>query len=44
MQDTGGPITVPVGDATLGHVFNTLGDCLNLREGERLEDGSGPKG
>ena len=30
VTDTGGPITVPVGDATLGHVFNTLGDCLNL--------------
>jgi F-type H+-transporting ATPase subunit beta len=35
--DTGGPITVPVGDATKGHVFNALGDCLNLAEGERLE-------
>src|SRR5215467_9236301 len=37
VSDTGGPITVPVGDATKGHVFNVLGDCLNLREGERLE-------
>ncbi|HEY0903848.1 MAG TPA: F0F1 ATP synthase subunit beta, partial [Marmoricola sp.] len=34
VRDTGGPITVPVGDATLGHVFNTVGDCLNLEEGE----------
>src|SRR5215218_3946443 len=35
--DTGSPITVPVGDATLGHVFNTLGECLNLEEGETLD-------
>ncbi len=37
VQDTGNPITVPVGDATLGHVFNTLGECLNLKDGEKLE-------
>jgi F-type H+-transporting ATPase subunit beta len=37
VQDTGGPISVPVGDATLGHVFNATGDCLNLKDGERLE-------
>src|SRR3954454_18565651 len=30
VQDTGGPITVPVGDVTKGHVFNALGDALNL--------------
>src|SRR5688500_14867196 len=35
--DTGEPITVPVGDATLGHVFNTLGECLNLKDGETLD-------
>ncbi|WP_067437237.1 F0F1 ATP synthase subunit beta [Nocardioides jensenii] len=35
--DTGESITVPVGDATLGRVFNTTGDCLNLEEGETLE-------
>src|SRR3954447_5821015 len=35
--DTGGPITVPVGDATLGKVFNTLGEVLNLEEGEKFE-------
>ena len=28
---------VPVGDVTKGHVFNALGDCLNLEEGEKLE-------
>jgi F-type H+/Na+-transporting ATPase subunit beta len=37
VQDTGGPITVPVGDVTKGHVFNALGDALNLVEGEKLE-------
>ncbi|MGZ4494233.1 MAG: F0F1 ATP synthase subunit beta [Nocardioides sp.] len=37
VQDTGGPISVPVGDVTKGHVFNALGECLNLEEGERLE-------
>jgi F-type H+-transporting ATPase subunit beta len=30
VQDSGGPISVPVGDVTKGHVFNALGDCLNL--------------
>ncbi len=37
VQDTGGPISVPVGDVTLGHVFNATGDCLNLKEGEQFE-------
>jgi F-type H+-transporting ATPase subunit beta len=37
VKDSGGPITVPVGDVTLGHVFNTTGDCLNLKDGEKLE-------
>ena len=27
--DTGGPITVPVGDGTKGHVWNSLGQCLD---------------
>jgi F-type H+-transporting ATPase subunit beta len=35
--DTGGPITMPVGEITKGHVFNAIGDCLNLKEGEKLE-------
>ena len=35
--DSGGPITVPVGDITKGHVFNVTGDVLNLKEGERFE-------
>ena len=29
VSDTGGPISVPVGDVTKGHVFNALGDCLD---------------
>ncbi len=29
VTDTGGPITVPVGDVTKGHVFNVVGDVLN---------------
>jgi F-type H+-transporting ATPase subunit beta len=37
VTDTGGPISVPVGDVTLGHVFNVTGDCLNLKEGETLD-------
>ncbi|CAN5755036.1 F0F1 ATP synthase subunit beta [soil metagenome] len=37
VTDTGKPITVPVGDVTKGHVFNTIGDCLNLEEGETLD-------
>ena len=37
VRDSGGPISVPVGDATLGHVFNATGDCLDLEEGEKLE-------
>src|SRR5919202_1276879 len=37
VTDTGGPITVPVGDNTKGHVFNAIGDVLNLKEGERFQ-------
>src|SRR3712207_6565345 len=29
VRDTGGPISVPVGDITKGHVWNATGDCLN---------------
>ena len=27
--DTGGPITVPVGDVVLGRIFNLLGDPID---------------
>ena len=37
VRDTGSPITVPVGDATKGHVFNVIGDVLNLGEDEKFE-------
>ncbi|HEU5044607.1 MAG TPA: F0F1 ATP synthase subunit beta [Nocardioidaceae bacterium] len=36
-RDTGEAISVPVGNETLGHVFNAIGECLNLEEGEKLE-------
>ncbi|MGF9963976.1 F0F1 ATP synthase subunit beta [Bacillus rhizoplanae] len=32
VEDTGKPIAVPVGDATLGRVFNVLGDAIDLGE------------
>jgi F-type H+-transporting ATPase subunit beta len=32
VHDTGGPITVPVGDVTKGHVFNALGKVLDVDE------------
>ncbi len=37
VKDTGKAISVPVGDVTKGHVFNVVGDCLNLKDGEELE-------
>ncbi len=37
VTDTGKAISVPVGDVTKGHVFNVVGDCLNLKDGEQLE-------
>ncbi|MGW7536112.1 F0F1 ATP synthase subunit beta [Amycolatopsis sp. NPDC054798] len=30
VTDTGGPITVPVGDKVKGHVYNALGECLDV--------------
>ncbi|MBL4951725.1 F0F1 ATP synthase subunit beta [Neobacillus sp. OS1-32] len=32
VEDTGAPISVPVGDPTLGRVFNVLGDVVDLKE------------
>ena len=34
--DTGGPITVPVGNVTLGRIFNLLGETID--EGDQLDD------
>jgi len=36
VEDTGGPVTVPVGEAVLGRVFNLLGQPID--EGEPLPD------
>ena len=35
VRDTGGPITVPVGDVTLGRIFNLLGEVID--EGDEIE-------
>jgi F-type H+/Na+-transporting ATPase subunit beta len=35
--DTGGPITVPVGEQTLGRIFNVLGEPVD--KGDPIEDG-----
>ena len=32
--DTGAPISVPVGDVTLGRVFNVLGEAIDLKDKE----------
>src|SRR5215216_5746725 len=34
VRDTGGPITVPVGDGVKGHIFNVLGQPLDVAESE----------
>jgi F-type H+/Na+-transporting ATPase subunit beta len=34
VRDTGGPISVPVGDITKGHVWNATGDVLNVDPSE----------
>jgi F-type H+-transporting ATPase subunit beta len=39
VRDTGGPITVPVGNQTLGHIFNVWGDSLDAPD----LDFSGPR-
>ena len=37
VNDTGAPISVPVGDVTKGHVFNVIGEVLNGEPGEKIE-------
>src|SRR6476660_7904290 len=32
VRDTGGPITVPVGEETLGRIFNLLGEPIDQKE------------
>jgi len=36
--DTGGPITVPVGDMTLGRIFNVLGDAIDEGPEVKVEE------
>jgi F-type H+-transporting ATPase subunit beta len=36
--DTGGPITVPVGEQTLGRIFNLLGEPIDLGDPVETED------
>src|ERR1044072_5809850 len=36
--DTGGPISVPVGDATLGRIFNPLREPVDLRRPAQAEE------
>ncbi|OZG65995.1 F0F1 ATP synthase subunit beta [Bifidobacterium eulemuris] len=36
VTDTGGPIQVPVGDVTKGHVFDVAGNILNKKDGETV--------
>ncbi len=36
VTDTGGPIEVPVGDVTKGHVFDVSGNILNAKENENI--------
>src|SRR6187549_3654399 len=37
VRDTGEAISVPVGDATKGKVFNVIGEVLNGEPGEKIE-------
>lgn len=37
VTDTGGPISVPVGDVTLGHVFDVTGHVLNKKADETIK-------
>src|SRR5580765_6136936 len=39
VTDTGKPIMVPVGNETLGRVFNTTGQVMNMPEGETFKVG-----
>ena len=42
VESTGGPITVPVGEATLGRVFNVLGEAIDERENVPAENEHAP--
>jgi F-type H+/Na+-transporting ATPase subunit beta len=38
VRDTGGPITVPVGEATLGRIFNVLGETIDNGDPVQTEE------
>ncbi len=38
VRDTGGPITVPVGDVTLGRIFNLLGEPIDEKGDVEVEE------
>jgi F-type H+-transporting ATPase subunit beta len=38
IEDTGGPISVPVGENTLGRIFNVLGDVIDQKEPVETEE------
>jgi F-type H+-transporting ATPase subunit beta len=38
IRDTGGPITVPVGEATLGRIFNVLGETIDGGDDIEVEE------
>jgi F-type H+/Na+-transporting ATPase subunit beta len=38
VRDTGGPITVPVGDGTLGRIFNLLGEPIDEKGEVKFEE------
>jgi F-type H+/Na+-transporting ATPase subunit beta len=38
IEDTGGPISVPVGEKTLGRIFNVLGDVIDQKEEVETEE------
>ena len=40
VTDTGGPISVPVGDVTKGHVFNVLGETAGRPDGVARHQGA----
>ena len=42
VRDTGSPITVPVGEQTLGHIFNVLGEPLDVEPGSLQFDDRWP--
>ena len=38
VEDTSAPITIPVGEATLGRIFNVLGESIDNKDDSKLKD------